>query len=115
MLILLSYLKIFHTPLMWLIWAKLGFSNNDFKNKSQYNLPNYISIPFERKVCKKAKVIVIYIINDLEYKIRNDLSISNYDSGSFVIEITIENASNFIIFLLSQTSKYGFPDFHITF
>ena len=83
----------FHTICLVETWV----SNNDFKNNSQYNLPNYISFPFERRGGKKVGSIVICIKIDLEYKTRNILSISNCIVNSLRIEINIENASNFMI------------------
>ena len=77
-------------------------SNNASKNSSQHNLPNYISIPFEKKGGKKGEGLVIYIKNDLEYKIRNDLSIWNCNPESLTIEIDIENTNNFIVVTVLQ-------------
>lgn len=38
-----------------------------------------------------------YIKNDLDYKVKNDVSISHYHAESLIIETNTENASNDIV------------------
>ena len=44
---------------------------------------------------------MIYLKNDLQYRIKNDLFISNFDAESLIVEITIKNTSNFISFVVT--------------
>ena len=72
-------------------------SDKAFSENSNYQIPNYNSIHLERKICKKGGGVLIYIRNNLLYKIRNDLSVSDCDSEVLSVEIINKNKKNFII------------------
>ena len=63
------------------------FKDHEFKTNSNYHLPNYEGIHYERKTNKKGGEVLMYIRNDLSYKIRNDLCISDDDREILTIEL----------------------------
>ena len=72
-------------------------SDQSFGANSNFQLPNYDALHYERKTNKKGGGIVIYVKTNLIYKIRNELSISNSDSEVLTIEIINDKSKNYII------------------
>jgi hypothetical protein len=62
-------------------------SDENSNTNSNFLIPNYKLISFERKSSKRGGGIITYVRNDQKTKIRNDLSISDINSEVFTIEI----------------------------
>ena len=62
-------------------------TDKDFRDNSDYHLSNYYTIHSERKIKKKGGGVLIYVKTNLIYKIRGDLSISDYEGEFLSIEI----------------------------
>ena len=74
-------------------WSK----DLEFKTNSLFHLQQYNSIHSERKSKKKGGGLLIYIKNDLIYKVRNDLSVSDDDRESLTIEIINKTSKNILV------------------
>ena len=72
-------------------------SNDSFKDNSNFQLPGYNSIHQERSNNKRGGGICVYIQHSLMYKVIDELSISDKDNESLVIEIINERSKNTII------------------
>ena len=62
-------------------------TNDDFLSNSNYQIPNYTAIHYERKTGKRGGGVLIYIKNNLTYKLRSDLCFSSGDNEMLSIEI----------------------------
>ena len=72
-------------------------SNDFFQQNSNFDLPNYESIHMERKTGKKGGGVLLFIKSNLNYKYRNELSVSDCDSEILTIEILNKKVKHFII------------------
>ena len=52
-------------------------TNENFNNNSTFQLQNYDAIHFQRKLAKRGGGLLIYVKNNITYKVREDLNISN--------------------------------------
>ena len=77
--------------------SETWLSNNSFRENSVYHLPNYDAIPLERKTKKRGWGVLMYVRNNLMYKVRNDLSISDCNREFLTIEIINKESKNTII------------------
>ena len=62
-------------------------TDNEILTNSNFHLKNYNIVPLERKTKKRGGGILIYIRNDLIYKKRMDLSVSDGDKEALTIEL----------------------------
>ena len=62
-------------------------NDHEFKTNPNYHLLNYEVIHYERKTNKRGRGVPMYIRNDLTYKIRSDLCISDGDREILTIEL----------------------------
>ena len=69
----------------------------EFKINLNYHLPNYEGIHYERKAGKRGNGVLMYIRNDLTYKIRNDLCISDGNRDTLTIELLTKSIKNIIV------------------
>ena len=72
-------------------------SDADFHSTSLYQLPHYKAIHFERKINKKGGGVLIYVKDDLKYKTRQDLCISDINCECLTIEIINKDSKNFLV------------------
>ena len=72
-------------------------TDEEFSNNSFYHIPNYEPIHCQRKTNKRGGGVLIYIRQNLNYKIRNDLTFSNSDNELLTVEIINENTKNLIV------------------
>ena len=72
-------------------------NDHEFKTNSNYHLPNYEGVHYERKTNKKRGGVLMYIRNDLSYKIRNDSCISDGDREILTIELLTKSMKNIIV------------------
>ena len=72
-------------------------NDHEFKTNSNYHLPNYEGIYYERKTNKRGSGVLMYIRNDLSYKIRNDLCTSDGDREILTIELLTKSTKNIIV------------------
>ena len=62
-------------------------NDHEFTTNSNYHLPNFAGIHYERKTNKRGGGVLMYIRNDLIYKIRNNLCISDGHREILAIEL----------------------------
>ena len=74
------------------------FSDEDFKNNSNYQIPKYKAIHHERKTGKRGGGVLVYIKNSLTYKVRSDISFSSCDNELLTIEIINKHKKNTLSF-----------------
>ena len=74
-----SNLDDFHTlleeskhPFNVICLTETWLNDHEFKTNSNYHLPNYTGIHCEGKTNKKGGWVLMYVRNDVSYKIRND-------------------------------------------
>ncbi|MBY0580901.1 MAG: hypothetical protein K2P53_04385 [Rickettsiales bacterium] len=79
--------------------------DTSFYQNSNFILPNYKAISFERKSLKTGGGICIYVLEEFTYKIRYDLSFSDPDFESFTLEIYNKPSKNIIV-----TTSYRPPN-----
>ena len=72
----------------------------EFKTNSNYHLPNCEGIHYERKTSKRQGGVLMFIRNDLIYKIRNDLCISDGNREIITIELLTKSMKKYYSFLL---------------
>ena len=72
-------------------------TDKDFKNNSGFHLPNFDFIHQERKIGKKGGGILIYLKNDIKFKIIKDLSVSDCNNECVNVEIENKNSKNLLI------------------
>ena len=72
-------------------------NDHEFKTNSNYHLPNYEGIHHKRKANKRGGGVLTFIRNDLTYKIRNDLCISDGDSEILTIELITKIMKNIAV------------------
>ena len=68
-----------------------------FCNNSNFQLQNYEAIHFQRDLAKRGGGLLIYVKNNLSFKIREDLNISDGDREFLSIEIINDFSKNYII------------------
>ena len=83
-------------------------TDDAFKNISNYHLNDYTGIHFERKTGSAGGGVCVYIRKTLMFKNRIDLSVSDADNESLVIEIINEKSKNIIV-----NTTYRQPDGNI--
>ena len=71
--------------------------DREFKTNSNYHLPNYEGILHQRKTNKRGGGVLMYIRNDLSYKIRNDLCISDGEREILTSELLTKSMKNIIV------------------
>ena len=74
-------------------WA----TDKSFSDNSHFHLQDYKAIHHERKQAKRGGGLLIYIKENLNYKIREDLKISDCDGEFLCIEIVNKHSKNCII------------------
>lgn len=79
--------------------------DTSFYQNSNFILPNYKAISFERKSLKTGGGIYVYVLEEFTYKTRYDLSFSEPDFESFTLEIYIKPSKNIIV-----TTSYRPPN-----
>ena len=62
------------------------FKSKDFKDNSNFHLPNFGFIHQESKIYKKGGEILIYLKNDIKLKILKDLFISDNDNELLLLK-----------------------------
>ena len=72
-------------------------TDKDFKNNSNFHLPNFDFIHQQRETGKKGGGILIYLKNDIKFKIIEDLSVSDGDNECVTVEIENKNSKNLLI------------------
>ena len=99
-----SNLDDFHTlleeskhPFNVICLTETWLNDHEFKTNSNYHLPNYEGIHYERKTNKRGGGVLMYIRNDLSYKIRNDLCTSDGDREILTIELLTKSMKNIIV------------------
>ena len=73
-------------------------NDHEFKTNSNYHLPNYEEIYYERKTNKRGGGFLMYSRNDLTYKIRNDLCISDRNREILISELLTKSMKNITVF-----------------
>lgn len=61
-------------------------TNKDFKDNSNFNLPNFSFIHEDRKIRKKGDNILIYLKNGIRLKILKDFFVFDNDNEGVIIE-----------------------------
>ena len=72
-------------------------SNDEIKSNSNLHLPNFEIIPLERKIKKRGGGVLIYIKKNLDYTIRNDLSVSDGDKEIVTVEFLNKDSKNILL------------------
>ena len=72
-------------------------TNENLINNSNFQLPNYQPISFERKTRKRGGGIINFIHKEIMFKMRDDLSVSDADNEVLTIEIINQNCKNIFI------------------
>ena len=72
-------------------------TDKDFKNNSNFHLPNFDFIPSTKRNWQKGGGILIYLKNDIKFKIIEDLSVSDGDNECVTVEIENKNSKNLLI------------------
>ena len=72
-------------------------TDKDFKNDSNFHLPNFDFILEERKTGKKWGGILIHIKNDIKFKVMKYLSVSDGDNECVTVEIENKNSKYLLI------------------
>ena len=72
-------------------------TGKDFKNDSNFHLPNFDFTHQQRETVKKRGGILIYLKNDIKFKVVEDLSLSDGDNECVTIEIENKNLKNLLI------------------
>ena len=67
--------------------TQICLNDHEFKTNPNYHLLKYEGIHYERKSNKREGGVPMYIRNDLTYKIRSDLCISDGDREILAIEL----------------------------
>ena len=81
-----------------------------FKTNSDYHLPNYERIHYERKANKRGGGFLMYIRNDLTYKIRNDLCISGNNREILTTESLTKSMKNILVSCCYKTPDANWKD-----
>ena len=76
------------------------YTDKDFKNDSNFHLPNFDFIYQERKTGKKWGGILIYIKNDIKFKIVKYLAVSDGDNECVTVEIENKNFKKSVNYML---------------
>ena len=99
-----SNLDDFHTlleeskhPFNVICLTETWLNDHEFKTNSNYHLPNYEGIYYERKTNKRGSGVLMYIRNDLSYKIRNDLCTSDGNREILTTESLTKSMKNIIV------------------
>ena len=71
--------------------------DNYFKNNSNFHLTNFDFIHQQKETGKKGGSILIYLKNDVKFKIIEDLSVSDGDNECVTVEIENKNSKNLLI------------------
>ena len=71
--------------------------DHEFKTNSNYQFPHYEGIHYDRETNKSGVGVLVYIRNDLTYKIRNDLCISDGDREILTVELLTKSMNNIIV------------------
>ena len=79
--------------------SKTWSTDEAFCNNSNIQLQNYEAIHFQRDLAKRGGGLLIYVKNDLSFKIREDLNISDGDREFLSIEIINDFSKNYIMLL----------------
>ena len=77
-------------------WCK----DEDVKNNSLFQIPNYSTIHQIRSGDKKGGGVCMFLHNTLVYKLRLDLSINTIDIESLAVEIINKKTKNLIVHTL---------------
>ena len=72
-------------------------TNDSFNSNSNYQLPNYNSVHFERSNNKNGGGICMYVHDTIIHKMRDDLSVSSDDNETLTIEIINKSTKNILI------------------
>ena len=72
-------------------------TNKDFKNNLNFHLPNFDFVHQQRETEKKGGGILIYLNNNIKFKLMEDLSISNGENQCVTVEIEYKNSKNLLI------------------
>ena len=72
-------------------------TDKNFKNNSNFHLPNFGFIHQERKTGTKMGGILMYLKNDIKFKIIEDLSVSDSNNECITVEIENKNSKNLLI------------------
>jgi len=72
-------------------------TNIEFTKNSNFYLPGYTGVSFQRATGKLGGGICLYVRDDISFKLRSDLSNSSKNNESFFIEIINQKGKNSII------------------
>ena len=72
-------------------------TNNEINENSSLHLTDFIPIPFERKIKKRGGGVLIYVKKSIQYKVRNDLSVSDKNTEILTIEIINKETKNILL------------------
>ena len=72
-------------------------NDHEFKTNSNYHLPYYEGIHYERKTNKREGGVLMYIRNDFTYKTQNYLRISAGDREIFANESLTKSIKNIVV------------------
>ena len=86
-------------------------TNDDFYNNSNYHLQNYDALHFQRKSVKRGGGLLIYVQKHLNYRVLDNLSISDDDGEFLSIEIINEHSKNFIVSCCYRPPKGNINNF----
>ena len=62
-------------------------TDKSFKDNSNFHWPNFYLIHQERKTCKKGGGTLMYLKNDIKFKIIKELSVSHNNNECATVEI----------------------------
>ena len=91
--LLLNYSNSFNIICVTEIWS----TDKAFKNNSNYHLPNFDFIHQQIETGKKGDGILMYLKNDIKFKLIEDLSVSDGDNECVTGEIENQNSKNLVI------------------
>ena len=72
-------------------------SDSELNNNSTFYLPNFKTIPLERKSKKRRGGVLIYLKNNLVYRMRDDLTVADGDKEILTIEILNQESKNILL------------------
>ena len=72
-------------------------TDKGFKNNSNFHLPDFEFIHERRETGKKGGDILLYLKNDIKFKIIEDFSVSDGDNECVTVEIENKNSKNLLI------------------
>ena len=83
-------------PFKLICLTETWLADNDLVENSNYKIDGYTAIHLERKE-KIGGGVLIYVKNNVNFKSRPDLTISNKNVEFLTIEILNENSKNFLV------------------